>query len=127
MLGRVAFLINRLEIELPSERKIAAALKAAGLSIEGVRYTGYDSRRSHLSNLASQLMIQDTQHGLHSQTSDRGPATVDPERILMISSEENQSLYEARMACRKYGVEVPGMKQFTGQLFIGGQNATIAA
>lgn len=127
MLGRVAFLANRLEVPLPSERKIAAALKAAGVSIEGVRYPGYDARRSHLSNLASQLMIQDTQIGLHRLVVDRAPAAVDPERIILMGSEENQALYEARMACRKYGVEVPGMKQFTGQLFVGGQNATIVA
>jgi hypothetical protein len=118
MADNVTFLTDPADAPDISEDAIAEALTHTAPHVqERLQRSGGRRASSHLSYIAAHLVMHDTAADLVQPYGRKEPAPIQPECIVSLGSQSERPFYEARMACRAQGVEVPGLLEATGQLF----------
>lgn len=118
LVGRVALLGRRSDAQSPHLEQVAQVVGRFDSEAQKTLELPGHAFLSTAEQLALQLVLLDTHSGLYS-VGDREPSPVDPGTIVVIGRESSRPLYEARMACREAGIDLPHQKPLTGQLFVG--------
>jgi hypothetical protein len=116
---QATFLVDSGKTPDIDEEHIAVAIKAIPPEMQERLQASARRRKgegTHLAYIAAHLQMHDTPADIHVPV--RGePTPAQPARIISLGGQSERPLYEARMACRAQGVEVPDILEATGQLF----------
>ncbi len=119
--GSVTFLTDNSGEPMPviDQDGIAQALQTLSPAMrERLENSGKHRTADHLRYVAAHLIMHDTIGGLANPGDDSTePAPINSDRVISVGAQSERPFYEARMACRREGVEISGMLEATGQLF----------
>jgi hypothetical protein len=117
MAERATFLLDPLEPPRIDTEAIAVAITHTPPQIQERLARAARRPGSHIAYIAAHLVMHDTAAELVRAYKSKEPEPIVPSCVVSLGAQSERPFYEARMACRAQGVDVPGLLEATGQLF----------